>query len=105
MENFTPNDWSVEIVTKGPHGSVIYREHSHTASFYWEYGGGEVIAIVHCGLASAWSEKYPWANDRRDEVLGRVMKEVLRQKCAGCIAKMDEESGNMHLYRGDQFAA
>jgi hypothetical protein len=97
MENLIPQDWSVEVITRGRDGNIVYHENSCEASFYWEFGGRDVIAIIHGGPASEWNEKYPWAADRRDEVLERVIKEVIRQKVRTCIASVDEESGEILL--------
>ena len=97
MDKLTPSDWSVEIVTKGRDGQIVYRESSHAASFYWEFGGGDVIAIIHGGSASLWNEKYPWATDRRRDVLERVISELIRQKARTCTANIDEESGAILL--------
>jgi hypothetical protein len=86
-------DWTVEIVTNGRDGHILYRESSSVASFYWEFGGGGVIAIINVGSAVEWIEEYPWSADRRTEVLERVIKEVIRQKAPTCTAKVDERDG------------
>ena len=103
MENLTRKDWSVEVVTRGRDGHVVYHENLCAASFYWEFGGGNVIAVVHTGTASAWDEKYPWATGRREEVLERVIEEVIRQKAQSCIASVDEKNGEI-LFRQRQRA-
>jgi hypothetical protein len=102
MENLIPKDWSVEVITHGRHGNIVYYENSFQASFYWEFGGRDVIAIIHGGPASGWNEKYPWAADRRDEVLERVIEEVIGQKARTCIASIDEESGEILLRNQEQ---
>jgi len=98
MESLTPKDWSVEIVTRGRDGHIVYHENSCAASFYWEFGGGDIVAIIHAGKAVAWDEKYPWARGRREEVLERVIEEVIRQKAQTCTASIDEKRGEM-LFR------
>ena len=93
MENATAKNWSVEIVEKGPIGTIFYCENSKVASFEWEFGGGNVIAIIHGGSAPKWSEKYAWAADRRLEILERVGNEAIRQKAKASTASLDEKSG------------
>jgi len=90
-------NWSVEIVTRGRDGNVIYREDSNAISFYWEFGG-TVVAIVHVEPASRWDECYPWAAGRRQKILERLVSEIIRQKARGCWASMDEENGTI-LFR------
>lgn len=93
MKNATANNWRVEIVEKGPIGTICYYEDPKVASFEWEFGGGNVIAIIHGGSAPEWSEKYPWAADRRLEILERVGNEAIRQKAKTSTASLDEKSG------------
>jgi len=97
MAEVTPNDWRVEIVVNGRDGRIVYHEGSCAASFYWEFGGGGVVAIIHGGRSLGWSERYPWAADRRPEIMGRVVKEVIRQKAPTCIADVDENNGAIYL--------
>jgi hypothetical protein len=99
MNNSTPNDWRVEIVANGRDGYITYREDSDSAKFYWEVGGGDVLAIIHAGKPSMWSYKYPWAVDRRHELLERVSKEVIRQKAPTCTATFDDKTGEILLRR------
>jgi hypothetical protein len=102
MDELIPNDWRVEIVVNGRDGSIIYHEGPWAASFYWEFGGGGVIAIIHGGRPLGWNESYPWAIDRRDDILERVVKEVIRQKAPACVADMDEKSGEIYLRKQKQ---
>jgi hypothetical protein len=85
-----PNAWTVQIVTKGPYGNVIYQEGSHFASFPWEFGGGEIIAIIHLTPSSEWNGKHPWAVGRRDEIVERMVKDVIRQKARDCAPSITE---------------
>lgn len=98
MAESLPNVWTVQIVTKGPYGSVIYQEGSHTVSFPWEFGGGEVISIIHLTPSSEWNEKYPWAIGRRDEIVERMVKDVIRQKARECTPSITEQHGKSYVY-------
>ena len=93
MDKSVPNDWSVEIVTNGPYGQILYHEGSDGTSFFWQFGGGDIVAIVHIDPAQGWNEKYPWAAGRRREVLERMIEEVIRKKAPTCTADVDETSG------------
>jgi hypothetical protein len=99
MDNSTPNDWRVEVMVNGRDGYITYREISDSAKFYWEFGGRDVTAIIHTGKPSTWRDKYPWAADRRHEILERVSKEVIRQKAPTCTATFDEKTGEILLRR------
>ena len=89
-------DWSVEIVQSGRSGSVNYHEPSGSISFYWEFGGGDVVAIISVGDPAAWNSRYSWAAERRREILERVAREVVLQKAPTCRADIDD--GSEYIY-------
>lgn len=95
--NFASQCWRVEIVQKGRCGELVYHEGSEVASFPWEFGGSDVVVIIFGGSASEWDRKYPWAADRRREILERVASEAIRQKANSCTASFDEKSGDVLL--------
>ncbi len=88
---------SVSISSSGRSGSVTYREGVQHIDCYWEFGGAEdVVAIVQCGTVEEWS-RYPWALDRRDEILGFIAREVIRQQAPTCVADIDGHTGDILL--------
>lgn len=95
--NDTPRDWSVDIHENGRSGNVVYREASGSLSFHWEFGGGEIVAIIYVGDEIAWRQQPPWASCRRAEILQRLAAEVIRQKAAGCTAEFDDPRGWINL--------
>ena len=90
-----PDDWRVELPLGGRHGYIGYFEGARTASFFWEFGGGVVVAIIHIGSPADWNRLYPWAADRRPEILQRVIREVIRQRALNCKADIDEKNGHI----------
>jgi hypothetical protein len=90
-------DWSVEIGENGRDGTVLYREPGGALSFYWEFGGGDVVAIVTVGDEAAWRKQHAWALPRRAEILQRTAAEVIRQKAPSCRAEIDDRHGWIHL--------
>ncbi|MCB0793349.1 MAG: hypothetical protein KDB88_01310, partial [Flavobacteriales bacterium] len=83
----------VTITEQGRSGTVIYGEGDERISGWWEFGGGDTLAIVHMGSASEWVQAHPWAADHRSAILHRIADEVVRQKAAGRFAEIDEEGG------------
>ena len=84
------SDWLVSITSgKGPCGGVTYHEGAATISFPWEFvSGGDSIVYIDLSFVN-WSN-YPWAIERRTEILQRVAQEVIRQKAPNCIAEFKE---------------
>src|SRR5262245_59377628 len=92
-----PEQWSVEVVESGRSGSVNYKEPSGRISFYWEFGGGDTVAIIWSGDMALWNSRYAWAVDRRREILERVAREVVRQKAPKCKAEIDDGRGYIYI--------
>ena len=97
MNDSASNDWKVEIPMGSRSGHISYHEGASVASFYWEFGGGDVIAIIYIGQPSEWSKKHPWAANRRHEILDRMIWEVIHQRAPTCKADTDEKAGYVYL--------
>ena len=85
----------VDITQNGPTGSVVYREPAGSLSFYWEFGGGDVVAIVQVDDRTALNTS--WIADRRADILRFVADEVIRQKAPKCRAEINETAGEILL--------
>jgi hypothetical protein len=89
----TSADRRVDIIEKGRYGSVVYREPAGSLSFYWEFGGGDTVAIVQVDDVAAWKAGPPWAAGRCAEILRFVADEVIRQKAPSGSAQIDAQAG------------
>jgi hypothetical protein len=56
-----------------------------------------VIAIIWVDAPSIWATRYPWAIDRRTEIIRRVAEAVIRQRARGSRWTFDEASGCIHI--------
>lgn len=90
------NTPAVTIHESGRSGTVTYREGPNALAFHWEFGGGEVVAMVQCGDARNW-ERHPWVLARRSEIMRFVADEVIRQKAPDCRAEINEATGDILL--------
>jgi hypothetical protein len=89
----------VTITEEGRSGDVRYSEEGNSITGWWEFGGGDAIAIVNMGSAADWSARYAWTAGRRAAILRRVADEVIRQKAGGCTADIDVEGGWITIRR------
>jgi hypothetical protein len=83
----------VTLTEAGRSGDVRYTEDGSTFTGWWEFAGGDAVAIVHMGSSQAWDTQHAWAAGRRAAILRRVADEVVRQKARGCTAQIDEDGG------------
>ena len=88
----------VQIVENGPAGTVYYFENGQTLKVYWEFGGGDAVAILYTPTEEKWDSQVPWAQGRRREVLEFVAKQVIQQKSPGCDIRWSD--GYIELVKG-----
>lgn len=84
----------INIIEKGPSGTVQYIEgwlKKNICEFYWEFGGGDVLATVWFPTEDKWNEKYPWAAGRRKEILEEVAASVHSQKARSSSVKWEDD--------------
>ncbi|MBK9977144.1 MAG: hypothetical protein IPP20_04305 [Gemmatimonadetes bacterium] len=84
-------DWEVRIEEGGRGGAIAYRERGKELRFWWEFGGGEAVALINIGTAREWAQREPWAAQRRDEIARRVADEAVRQKAPSCKAVIGDD--------------
>lgn len=94
-------EWRVRIVEHGRDGEVIYEEGGRALSFYWEFGGGNVVTSVSVGDDAEWRAHHGWAADRRAEIIARVTGEVIRQRAPTCRGEMDASGRFLNFIADD----
>lgn len=78
-------------------GRVTYVDGRSTITGYVELGGNDVVAILSMGSAKEWCKHHGWALERRSMILRVVADEAIRQRSPGCVAEIDETSGDILL--------
>jgi hypothetical protein len=93
-----PENWLVEIETRGRDGYVYYFEGVNQVRFYWEFGGPpRIIAIITGAGPDEWDESLPWAKGRRPEIMRRIAEAVIRQKAPGCTPEYFYDRTVIHI--------
>jgi len=97
------NNWRVELPSGGREGYLSYCEGDLTASWFWELGGGDVVLIIHLGTVSEWRAKYPWAAERRAEIVERLKQTVIGERGPAWKCEMQtRDDGYSYLLVRDQ---
>jgi hypothetical protein len=92
--------WQVEIEERGRSGNVDYSETAGCIRLFWEFGGGDVIAIISGPPSEEWERKYPWARGRVREILSRVAGEIVRLRAPSCRFELDEARATILILPG-----
>jgi hypothetical protein len=87
----------INIITKGHSGTIQYIEGSlfskKTYEFYWEFGGGDTVAIIWFPkVDSEWDAQYPWALGRRMEILRDMAEQVRKKQAPSSALKWEDGS-------------
>jgi hypothetical protein len=83
--------WNIDIVEDGRSGTLTYRDAGGSQSFYWEFGGADVVAIITAYKDPTSSEA------RRNAILQRVANEAIRRKAPVARAEIDYAVGRIVL--------
>jgi hypothetical protein len=86
---------NIKIITEGRSGKIQYTEGSllkkNTCEFYWEFGGGDAVAIIWFPKTDAeWDKKYPWAAGRRMDIVKDMAEQVRKKQAPSSTLKWEE---------------
>ena len=85
----------INIIQIGPSGTVQYIEgwlKKNICEFYYEFGGGETVAIITVPAEDKWDATYPWASGRRKDILTFVAEEVRRTQASSSTIVWEEKA-------------
>lgn len=85
----------VNIIEQGRYGKIQYIEGSlfkkNTCEVYWEFGGGDVVAIITFPKTDAeWDRKYTWAAGRRMEIVKDMAEQVRKKQAPSSTLRWEE---------------
>ena len=90
----------IKVIQKGPSGTILYIEgwlKKNVCEFYWEFGGGDIVATIWFPAEDKWDAKYPWASGRRKEIITAVAEEVHRTQSPSSTIKWEDD--RFHLVK------
>ncbi|HSF90088.1 MAG TPA: hypothetical protein VLA46_11760 [Saprospiraceae bacterium] len=70
---------------EGRSGYVIFYRNDLTARFYYEFGGGDTVAIITIPSPERWEAETRIPLPERQVILEFIAKRVIRDQAAGCI--------------------
>jgi hypothetical protein len=93
-----PEGYEVTI-GQGKGGWVTYSEGGQSTRFAWELAAkeGTMVSWIIVPSVKRWAEDVPWAPGRRDEILERIARDVIRQKCPTCRMIIGRDTIEMHV--------
>lgn len=80
----------VRIESQGRSGAVVITVPDGEVRFWWEFGGGDCIAMVRIPDPQQWKQEHPLKNFPRLEFLEALAAEVSAQQCPGASHTISE---------------
>ncbi|MCP9894395.1 hypothetical protein KBZ20_11500 [Vulcanococcus limneticus Candia 3F8] len=74
----------VTIQSKGRSGDVIVGLDELDLVFWWEFGGGTCVAIIHAPSPEEWLHQHPLNRHPRSAFLQALAAELRKLQCPGC---------------------
>lgn len=75
-----PHGWKIWFEDTGREGKVGFEGEGQRFRMYWEFGGGDVVTIVHVPSAEEWEQHTKIPLEKRQEILDFIGTETVRQK-------------------------
>ena len=81
----------LEYINKGKGGYVIYKDKQSTLQFYFEYGGGNCVAIIFVPTTSEWPETTKRPIEDRIMILTFVAEQAVKDQVPTGFYKISED--------------
>jgi hypothetical protein len=81
----------ISITSEGRGGDVVLRMGDATARFWWEFAGGDAVAIINVPSPEMWEAHTGIPSGERDRVLEDVAKQTVQKKAAGCRYEIGDQ--------------
>ena len=68
----------------GRDGHIIYKDPQGEITFYFEFGGGEVVAIITVPAASNWTKETKRPLAQRNEIIEFTAQQAVKDNAPSC---------------------
>lgn len=87
-----PNGWRVWFEEDGRSGRVGFEGEGRSFSMYWEFGGGDVVAIIDVPPPAMWEVQTHIPLEKRLPILNFIGSETVRQKAPSCRYVLNDKT-------------
>jgi hypothetical protein len=79
-------------INKGRYGYVVYKDDQSELNLYFEFGGGDCVAIISVPTADEWEKttKRPLAD--REPVLKFIAEQAIKDQAPNCTYVLSDNS-------------
>ena len=77
------NNPALEYLNQGRGGSVLFRNDKTRFSMWWEFGGGEAVAIVNIPMEDKWEDYTRLPLSERKSTLNFIGEQIVKDQLSG----------------------
>ena len=81
----------LEYIIEGRNGYVVYSDELDDLRFFFEYGGGNCVAIISVPASSEWTNNTNRSSIERDSILNFVAEQVIRDQVPNGYYKLSDK--------------
>ena len=85
-------DARITYENAGRGGYILVSWNQITNRFYWEFGGGNALAIIDIPTSDHWEKQTSWPAAKRTELLEFIARQVIEDQASGHQYRMDENA-------------
>lgn len=74
----------LEYIEEGRSGYIIYKEGQSRITFFFEYGGGNCVAIIYIPAIHEWENKTKRPLADRETIVRFVAEQCVKDKAPAC---------------------
>lgn len=94
----TPDAARLSYTSEGRFGHVQYQSAVAQFSLYYEFGGGDCVAMIEVPNANQWVERTGLPLTRRDDVLRWIGERVVKDQTTGGAGRFAIEGDWLNIY-------
>ena len=79
----------LEYYSEGRSGYIHYKEDSGCLKMYYEFGGGNCVAIIFLPAENEWGEFIK--DEKRNEVITYIARKVIEDQAPNCHYRISED--------------
>ena len=81
----------LEYINEGRGGYVVYKDDISEIKFFFEYGGGNCVAIIYVPSSKEWEKETNKSINHRQRILTFIAEQSRIDQAPGCVYELSEE--------------
>jgi hypothetical protein len=81
----------LSYINQGPGGYVVYTDGSNELKLFFEFGGGNCVAIIYIPTVEHWVEKTKIEIEERSKIIRFVAEQAIKNQAPNCNYKLNDD--------------